>query len=90
MSANLVEADVRVELLDEAADGDAGVLGGRGKVGVGVRQPHELRHVRHAAQLVAQVVEHPRYQPRPGGRFNRIMKLANCPKMSLQSLIENV
>ena len=59
---------MRVELLHEPADGDAGVLGGRSEVDVGVRQPHELRHVRDAAQLVAEVVEHARHEPRPAGR----------------------
>ena len=81
--AYLVESDVRVELLDEAADGDAGVLGGRREVDVGVRQADELGHVRHAAQLVRKVVEHPRHQPRPaGGQFNlrSLLKLLNCLK----------
>ena len=54
---------MHVELFDEAADGDACVLGGRREVDVGVRQPDELGHVRHAAQLVRKVVEHPRHQP---------------------------
>ena len=67
--AYLVESNMHVELFDEAADGDACVLGGRREVDVGVRQPDELGHVRHAAQLVAQVVEHP-----------RLLKLLNCLK----------
>lgn len=47
------DAGVGVELLHQQAHGDAGLLGRRGDGLVGVRLPDELRHVRHATQLVA-------------------------------------
>ena len=60
------DAGVGVELLHQQAHGDARLLGRRGDGLVGVRLPDELRHVRHATQLVAKVVEYDSHIPRPG------------------------
>ena len=62
----LINPRVGVELLHEAADVDAGLLGSEGHLLVGMSETDKLCHIRHPTQLVAQIIEYHSHVPAPG------------------------
>ena len=62
----IINPRVGVELLHEAADVDAGILGSQGNLLVRVSEADELRHVGNPTQLVAQIIEYHSHVPSPG------------------------
>ena len=61
----VVDPRVGVELLHEAADVDAGLLGSEGHLLVGVGETDKLGHVGNTTQLVAQIIEYHSHVPPP-------------------------